>query len=96
MKKVTILLVTLFMCSITFAQQALWGGEPIVSPEIHDDNTVTFRLRSPKAVKVEITGDFLAPQKVETDFGTFDVPGTAQLKEGANGFGIVRKGGYRD
>ncbi|MFA6644510.1 MAG: esterase, partial [Bacteroidales bacterium] len=53
MKKVTILLVTLFMCSITFAQQALWGGEPIVSPEIHDDNTVTFRLRSPKAVKVE-------------------------------------------
>lgn len=85
MKKVTILLVTLFMCSITFAQQALWGGEPIVSPEIHDDNTVTFRLRSPKAVKVEITGDFLAPQKVETDFGTFDVSGTAQLKEGANG-----------
>src|SRR5690554_1676656 len=85
MKKVTILLVTLFMCSITFAQQALWGGEPIVSPEIHDDNTVTFRLRSPKAVKVEVTGDFLKPQKLETQFGTFDIPGTAQLKEGENG-----------
>ena len=34
-----------------FAQQALWGGAAVVSPDIHDDNTVTFRLKAPKAVK---------------------------------------------
>ena len=42
------------------AQQALWGSSKIVSPEIHDDNTVTFRLHAPKAVKVQVTGDFLS------------------------------------
>ena len=29
----------------------LWGGAAVVSPDIHDDNTVTFRLKAPKAVK---------------------------------------------
>ena len=85
MKRITFLAFTLFMCNIMFAQQALWGGEAIVSPEIHKDNTVTFRLRAPKAIKVEVTGDFLAPQKMETEYGTFDAPGTASLKEGQNG-----------
>ena len=85
MKRITFLALTLFMCNIMFAQQALWGGEAIVSPEIHEDNTVTFRLRSPKAIKVEVTGDFLPPQKIETEFGTWDSPGTAMLKEGQNG-----------
>ncbi len=42
------------------AQQALWGNTPIVSPEIHENQTVTFRLRAPKAVKVQVTGDFLS------------------------------------
>ena len=47
------------------AQQALWGGSQIVSPEIHPDNTVTFRLVAPKAVKVEVIGDFLPTTKAE-------------------------------
>ncbi len=47
------------------AQQALWGGSQIVSPEIHPDNTVTFRLIAPKAVKVEVIGDFLPTTKAE-------------------------------
>lgn len=85
MKRITFLALTLFMCNIMFAQQALWGGETIVSPEIHEDHTVTFRLRAPKAIKVEVTGDFLATQKMETEFGTFDVPGVGVLKEGENG-----------
>src|SRR5690606_25356878 len=85
MKRISFLALTFFMCNIMFAQQALWGGEAIVSPEIHKDNTVTFRLRAPKAIKVEVTGDFLAPQKMETEYGTFDAPGTASLKEGQNG-----------
>lgn len=46
------------------AQQALGPGTGIISPEINADNTVTFRYVNPKAVKVELVGDFL-PSKVE-------------------------------
>jgi len=82
MRRLTILALALFVTVTTFAQQALWGGSQIVSPEINDNHTVTFRLRAPKAVKVEVTGDFLPPQQMDTPFGKFDAPGTAQLKEG--------------
>ena len=75
----------LLMCTITFAQQALWGGAPVVSPEIHSDNTVTFRLKAPKAVRVQITGDFLPKQKVKTPQGEFEVPGVTDLTEGKEG-----------
>lgn len=85
MKRLTILALALFVAATTFAQQALWGGSQIVSPEIHDDHTVTFRLRAPKAVKVEVTGDFLAPRQMETPYGKFDVPGSAALKEDEDG-----------
>ena len=40
-----------------WAQQALGEGPKIVSPDIHDNHTVTFRLRAPKAVKVQVVGD---------------------------------------
>ncbi|KAA6351577.1 Carbohydrate acetyl esterase/feruloyl esterase [termite gut metagenome] len=50
------------VCTISFAQQTLRGGQNIISPEIHDNNTVTFRLKALKAVKVELTGDFLSSQ----------------------------------
>lgn len=63
------------------AQQALWGFSQIVSPQVNDDNTVTFRLSAPKAVKVQVTGDFLPPQKTQTPFGEFDAPGVADLVE---------------
>ena len=42
------------------AQQALGPGSGIVSPEINPDHSVTFRLRAPKAVKVQMRGDFAA------------------------------------
>ncbi len=41
------------------AQQALSSRAPVASPEINSDNTVTFRYRNAKAVKVLIQGDFL-------------------------------------
>jgi len=63
MKKINFIL-ALFIINISaFAQQALWGQQNIISPEIHENNTVTFRLRAPKAVKVEVTGDFLPVEK---------------------------------
>ena len=40
------------------AQQALGPGSGLVSPEINPDHSVTFRLRAPKAVTVQVRGDF--------------------------------------
>jgi enterochelin esterase family protein len=72
MKNILLLVaVTLFAALPALAQQALWGGQNVVSPEIHGDQTVTFRFLAPKAVKVQLTGDFLT--------------GVADLKEGAGG-----------
>lgn len=85
MKKILFLSVMLLMCTFTFAQQALWGGAPVVSPEINANNTVTFRLKAPKAVKVQLTGDFLPTQKIKTPYGEFDAPGVANLTEGKDG-----------
>ena len=85
MKRISILLVMSLISAMAFAQQALWGSAPVVSPEIHDDNTVTFRLKAPKAVTVQVTGDFLPSQKIETPFGKFDGPGAADLKETQDG-----------
>ena len=63
MKRLTTLVTVLLMCITGFAQQALRGNTTIVSPEIHDNNTVTFRFKAPKAVRVQVTGDFLSAQK---------------------------------
>lgn len=57
----------------------------MVSPEIHDDNTVTFRLKAPKAVRVQVTGDFLPATSIETPHGIWESPGIADLKEGKDG-----------
>ena len=76
----------LVMASVfAFAQQSLWGGQKIISPEIHPDNTVTFRFFAPNAVQVQVTGDFLPPRQVESQYGKIDVSGVADLKEGENG-----------
>ena len=81
MKKILLLTVVAFAALCGNAQQALWGGSQIVSPEINPDNTVTFRLVAPKAVKVELTGDFIPTQKIKTQYGEFDAPGVAQMVE---------------
>lgn len=67
------------------AQQALWSGSQIVSPQINKDNTVTFRIFAPEATKVEVTGDFLPTQKLQTPFGEVDAPGTAALTKNPDG-----------
>jgi len=45
-------------CTAASAQQALRQRIEVKSPEINADNSVTFRIRSPKAVKVQVAGDF--------------------------------------
>ena len=82
MKRIIFLSAVALAAASAFAQQALWGGSQIVSPQVNDNNTVTFRLRAPKAVTVQVTGDFLPTQAIDTPFGKFDGPGVADLKEG--------------
>ena len=89
MKKIISLVAALLLVLSAHAQQALYGGPQVESPVINADGTVTFRYQAPKAVKVEVTGDFLPTVKQEVDFGgnkmTVDMPGVGVLKEGPNG-----------
>lgn len=84
-RKIIAVAASLMLATSTFAQQALWGGSQLVSPEVNPDNTVTFRFAAPKAIKVQVTGDFLPTKKIQTPFGEFDGPGVADLKEGKDG-----------
>lgn len=85
MKRLIMMAAAVLMCAASWAQQALWGATPVVSPEIHSDNTVTFRLKAPKAVSVQVTGDFLPARPIETPRGIWEAPGIADLKEGRDG-----------
>ena len=89
MKRVSLITAAMLLGASAFAQQALWGGPGVVSPEINADGTVTFRYQAPKAVKVEVTGDFLPTQKLEFEMNgqkmSYDAPGVRELKEGKMG-----------
>lgn len=58
-KTLFLLIVSIIFCANLFPQQALWGGSEIVSPEVHENNTVTFRLHAPNAREVKISGDWI-------------------------------------
>ncbi len=87
MKRLTIILasVSMFWCTALSAQQALGPGTGIVSPEINADNTVTFRYYNPKAVTVQISGDFLPTQPIKYQRDgremIYEAPGRADLVE---------------
>ena len=85
MKKLLIIAASLLWGAALFAQQALVPGTGIVSPEINPDNSVTFRYYNPKAITVQVSGDFLPTEKVtytvEGRVRTMDVPFKADLIE---------------
>lgn len=83
--KLTIVTAILFCSMVTFAQQALWGAAPIISPEVKSDHTVTFRIQAAEADSVQITGDFLPTVKMKTQWGVMDVPGKANLTKDEKG-----------
>lgn len=82
MKKLSLIFAfaIMFMAD-ALAQQALFSGKTLVSPEINADKTVTFRLYAPKAVTVQLTGDFLPKTTVQTPFGVQESDGVADMKE---------------
>ena len=49
--------VTLSLIALTLAAQG--PPPPVRSPEVHEDRTVTFRLRAPQATAVELVGEVL-------------------------------------
>ena len=75
------------ICAVSaVAQEKLFQGANVQSPVVNADGTVTFNLFAPKAIKVEVTGDFLPTTKIEVPgFGTVEQPGVAQLTEGKDG-----------
>ena len=89
MKRIILSLAFICLTLAAFAQQALGPGTGLVSPEINPDNTVTFRLFAPKAVTVQVTGDFLPTRPVEYEMNgqklIYDAPGIADLREGPGG-----------
>ena len=92
---VAICVMALLMPVAALAQQALWGNAPVVSPEIHENNTVTFRLRAPKAVKVQVTGDFLAKgvaDLVENKEGVWEYTTPEPLKSELYGYTFLVDG----
>jgi enterochelin esterase family protein len=72
---------------VAHAQQNLsWGqGPQVASPDVHTDNSVTFNLIAPEAQKVQITGDFLTPKKVEYMGNTYETPGVVDLVKNEQG-----------
>ena len=87
MKKTVLTMMLAMLCGMGVqAQEKLFQSADVKSPVVNPDGTVTFNLFAPKAVIVEVTGDFLPSTKQEVPgFGTVDRPGVAQLKEGPNG-----------
>lgn len=77
MKRTALAVLALLICLSSFAQQALGRGSRIVSPQINEDNSVTFRLVAPKAVRVHVAGDFLPAEGVDTK----EVPTFAEMTE---------------
>lgn len=65
MRRISAFIVCALMCISTIAQQSLGRNSRVQSPEINNDQTVTFRLRAPKAVKVQVTGDFITRGRAE-------------------------------
>lgn len=71
-----LMILTLLTMTST-AQQALWGGPNLVSPEIHENNTVTFRLLAPQAGEVKLSGDWMPSEGW--------VPGSVDMEKSEDG-----------
>ena len=92
---VAICMMAWLMPVVALAQQALWGNAPVVSPEIHENNTVTFRLRAPKAVKVQVMGDCIAKgiaDLVENKEGVWEYTTPEPLKPELYGYTFLVDG----
>ena len=80
-----IVIALLGLTGLVQAQEALFSGQQVSSPQVNDDKSVTFRLVAPQADTVQVTGDFLPSVKVDTPMGKVDGPGKALLSKNEEG-----------
>ena len=80
-----IVVALLCLTGLVQAQEALFSGQQVSSPQVNDDKPVTFRLSAPQADTVQVTGDFLPSVKVDTPMGKVDGPGKALLTKNEEG-----------
>ncbi len=74
------------LCLAASAQQNLMGtAVELNSPQIHEDNSVTFRVHAPKAVTVRLTGDFLPHHIADNNGYVTEVPIWVDMVEGKDG-----------
>ena len=86
MKRFLLAALSVAICGCpAFAQQALWGGPQVVSPQINGDNTVTFRFFAPEAGSVQVTGDCIAERPVSMPDGSTVNVRTADMVRNADG-----------
>jgi len=86
MKKILFITSAFLMAGSLLAQQNLFGGAQIKSPEVNPDGTITIRFQGPKAKSVKVEGDFLPEQLIETgNGGVWAIHPAVDLKEGQNG-----------
>lgn len=88
-QRACLLLTAILAGLLSLAQQAIWGVPTIISPEIHPDNTVTFRLMSPTSSHVEVSGDFLPPKRVTAPWGEQEIEGTLPMERDSTGLWSV-------
>ena len=84
MKK-TLTAIALMASLVAHGQEALWSGTQVQSPVVNADGTVTFAIKVPSDARVTVSGDFLAPQQIDTPQGKAEVPGMVEMKQDANG-----------
>ena len=84
------LILCFLISSSVLAQEALFRAQQIISPEVHPDKSVTFRLFAPEASSVQVTGDFLPSVKMDTPMGQMDGPGKADLTKDENGVWVYK------
>ncbi|NQU85976.1 MAG: esterase [Mariniphaga sp.] len=77
MKKLILVTMSIFFTTSVFSQQALFGGQEIISPEVKEDNTVVFRVEAPNVSEVKISGDWMPAEGF--------TPGSASMVKGEKG-----------
>ena len=78
MKKPLLSILAILLLGLnTMGQQSLIGGQQITSPEINDDNSVTFRVEASNATEVKISGDWMPAEGW--------VPGSKTMEKGDKG-----------
>ena len=83
-KLVTLILLFTVVCCYGQETVGLNTGD-IVSPEIHADQTVTFRFLASEAKSVTLEGSFLPKKKVQASVGEVEQPVHVALKKDKDG-----------